>query len=122
MMQKSLRKVSNWKYWGRRRIISLHVPLILKNILVYLSNINIFSNVDIALISVGQTVAYTLTTDDEGHFGVDNGGNLYKASNKTNFETSKSHKITVKITDNGSPSMSVSFNWADSLFGCICVI
>ena len=72
---------------------------------------NMVSNVDIALIFVDQTVTYTLTNDDEGHFGVDSDGNLYKASNKTNFETSKSHKITVKIADNGSPSMSVSFSW-----------
>lgn len=67
-------------------------------------------------IFAGQTVTYTLTEDDEGHFGVDSGGNLYKASNKTNFETSKSHKITVKITDNGSPLMSVSFAWVDDSF------
>ena len=33
MMQKSFTKVSNWKYNGRKRIISFHVPLISKNIL-----------------------------------------------------------------------------------------
>ena len=48
-----------------------------------------------------------LTDDDGGTFGVDRDGNLYKATNKTNFETKTKHRITVMISDNGNPQMKV---------------
>ena len=45
--------------------------------------------------------------NDGGRFGVDSNCYLYKATNETNFETNKTHSITVKMKDNGSPPLEV---------------
>ena len=58
----------------------------------------------------GQRFTYVLTDDDNGTFGVDSNGNLYKATSKTNFETKTLHRITVTISDTGYPSLKVFFN------------
>lgn len=59
----------------------------------------------------GQKFSYVLTDDDNGTFGVDSDGNLYKATTKTNFELKTLHRITVTISDNGYPSLKVSKNF-----------
>ncbi len=55
----------------------------------------------------GQKFTFMLSQNDSGRFGVDDRGNLYKASNETNYETDKSHQITVVVTDNGNPPLNV---------------
>ena len=55
---------------------------------------------------VGQSLTYQLTDDDGGRFKLD-GRRLLKAK-PSDYETSKSHSVTVKVTDNGSPAKSVS--------------
>ena len=49
-----------------------------------------------------------LTDDGNGTFGVDTDGNLYKATNRTNFEAKDKHRITVMVSDNGIPTLKVS--------------
>ena len=51
---------------------------------------------------------YSLPVNDSGRFGVDSRGNLFKASNETNYETDKSHTVKVHVTDNGIPPLEVS--------------
>lgn len=66
-------------------------------------------------------LTYVLTNDDHGTFGVDSQGNLYKATNKTNFETKEKHLITVLITDNGYRPLKVGhFKWQH--FATVCLI
>ena len=55
---------------------------------------------------VGQSLTYQLTDDDGGRFKLD-GRRLLKAK-PSDYETSKSHSVTVNVTDNGSPAKSVS--------------
>lgn len=55
----------------------------------------------------GQTLTCILVDDDNGIFGVDSNGNVFKATNKTNFETKKTHRITATMTDNGYPPLQV---------------
>ena len=55
----------------------------------------------------GDVLSYTLLDDDEGQFKV-NGSDLLKARG-TDYETRKSHAITVEVTDSKEPVKSVSF-------------
>ena len=57
----------------------------------------------------GQRFTFRLASNDSGRFGVDASGNLYKASNDTNYETKTSHHITVVVKDNGVPPMEVRY-------------
>lgn len=53
----------------------------------------------------GQKLTYTLTNSDNGKFYL-NGSELLKAS-PADYETKSKHVVTVKVTDNGKPSLSV---------------
>ena len=53
-----------------------------------------------------QTLLFTLLDDDSGRFAVSSNGTLTK-KNGTDYETAKQHTIHVKVTDNGSPPLSV---------------
>ena len=53
-----------------------------------------------------QTLFFTLTDDSSGRFAVSSDGTLTK-KNGTDYETAKQHTIQVKVTDNGSPPLSV---------------
>ena len=55
-----------------------------------------------------QSNMFNLTDDDGGRFGVDRNGNLYKIK-ETDYESRKLHKVTIQVTDNGVPPMSVRF-------------
>ena len=55
---------------------------------------------------VGDVLSYELLQDDNGGFEV-RGNELFKARS-TDYETKKSHNITVRVTDNGEPSKSVT--------------
>ena len=66
-----------------------------------------FMNKSFASYRLGQMLTYVLTNNDDGAFGVDSSGNLYKATSKMNFETTEKHSITVSISDNGYPPLQV---------------
>ena len=55
----------------------------------------------------GQRLSFSLTNSDNGRFKIDSRGRLLKAK-ATDYETSQVHHVTVRVTDNGSPSLSVS--------------
>ncbi|XP_065053229.1 protocadherin Fat 4-like isoform X4 [Rhopilema esculentum] len=55
----------------------------------------------------GQILNCLLVENDGGRFGVDSNCYLYKATNETNFETNKTHSITVTMRDNGSPPLEI---------------
>ena len=55
----------------------------------------------------GQKLSFSLVDDDNGRFGLDNNGGIYKAKS-TDYETSKVHYIVVNVTDNGQPPKAVS--------------
>ena len=54
----------------------------------------------------GQRHTFLLLDDDNGRFVITNESFLVKA-NQTNYESSKSHKIIVQATDNGTPPIAV---------------
>ena len=54
-----------------------------------------------------QKLSFTLLDDDNGMFKIV-GNELQKAS-AANYETAKSHSVTVEARDNGNPSMKVRF-------------
>lgn len=53
-----------------------------------------------------QLYNVTLIDSDEGRFTVDDNFNLVKAKDM-NYETESKHSITVRVKDNGNPSLSV---------------
>ena len=53
-----------------------------------------------------QTLFFTLLDDSSGRFAVSSNGTLTK-QNGTDYETAREHTIQVKVTDNGSPPLSV---------------
>lgn len=55
----------------------------------------------------GQTLSFSLADDDNGRFGLNNNGSVYKAKS-TDYETNKVHYIVANVTDNGQPSKTVS--------------
>ena len=56
----------------------------------------------------GQKLTYSLTNSDKGRFYL-KGNQLLKAS-PTAYETAVKHVVTVKVTDNGNPLLSVTMN------------
>ncbi|XP_048583508.1 protocadherin Fat 4 isoform X2 [Nematostella vectensis] len=52
----------------------------------------------------GQRLVFSLDNDDNGRFRVDGLGRLVKAK-QTDYETSKAHQITVRVTDDGNPRL-----------------
>lgn len=55
----------------------------------------------------GQRLSFSLTDSDNDRFKLDSQGTLLKAKS-ADYETNKVHYVTVSVTDNGSPPMSVS--------------
>ena len=54
-----------------------------------------------------QTLTFSLLNSDGGRFAIDSTGYLFKAK-KTDYETSKAHKIVAQVTDNGTVPLNVS--------------
>ena len=53
-----------------------------------------------------QTLSFSLVDDDGGRFAVSSSGMLTKVK-ETDYETDKLHKIQVRVTDSGTPPLSV---------------
>ena len=54
----------------------------------------------------GQVLTYYLSDDDNGLFRASNDGNVYVV-NSTDFEKSKTHRITAGVKDDGNPNLKV---------------
>lgn len=61
-----------------------------------------------------QTLSFSLVDDDNGRFAIDSVGFLVKAKN-TDYETSKTHLVTVQVQDDGVKPLSVSKVLNDNL-------
>ena len=57
----------------------------------------------------GQSLTFRLTDDDSGRFQINQNNFVIKAKD-TNYETQKTHKITVEVSDNGNPVLKVMIN------------
>lgn len=55
-----------------------------------------------------QSLTFSIVDSDGGRFAVFGNGTLYKA-NSSDYETSQSHRIQVKVSDNGVPATFVCF-------------
>ena len=54
----------------------------------------------------GQQLSYTLVDGDNGMFTIV--GNQLRKAKSADYETTKAHKVRVRVTDNGSPPAWVS--------------
>ena len=52
----------------------------------------------------GQSMTYSLVTNDDGLFVII--GNQLRKAKSANYESKKTHKITVKVVDSGRPAVS----------------
>ncbi|XP_065192577.1 cadherin-23-like [Sycon ciliatum] len=57
---------------------------------------------------IGQKHTVTMTDTDNGQFKLSADSLSVLKAKPTDYETKKAHKITIKVTDNGSPPMSIS--------------
>ena len=57
---------------------------------------------------IGQTHTITMTDTDGGQFKLSADGTEILKAKSTDYETKAVHSVTIKVTDNGSPPMSVS--------------
>ena len=57
---------------------------------------------------IDQSITFRLTNDDNGRFALTGNSVLTKAKD-TNYESSKTHRVTVEAKDNGNPPLKVCF-------------
>eukprot|EP00794_Sanderia_malayensis_P003136 gene3136-3604_t len=59
---------------------------------------------------VGQNLTFKLINDDNGRFTLNRDGFIIKAKD-TDYESSKTHQVTVEVSDNGNPVLKNSKNF-----------